>query len=129
MSKEAREVATHLIAGNIQDVIDLHTRLLHFRPRGSWQSCWHQLHICYSGSYITCVYLLVKCLYTANAISQFFLLNNFLQSERHRFYGWEILLDFWYKRNWEDSGHFPRVTLCDFEVIILNFNNLRNFLF
>lgn len=67
------------------------------------------------GSYLCFVYLITKILYIGNAIAQFFLLNKFLGTE-HTFYGMDILNDLIQGRDWHESGHFPRVTMCDFQI-------------
>ena len=61
------------------------------------------------------LYCLVKCLYLGNVVGQFFLLNDFLGPKRH-FWGAEILFDLAKGVEWEESGAFPRVTMCDFQV-------------
>ncbi|KAK6056006.1 innexin-3 family protein, partial [Cooperia oncophora] len=35
------------------------------------------------------------------------------------FWGWEIFSDIWSGREWNVTGHFPRVTMCDFTVRVL----------
>ncbi|VDP00063.1 unnamed protein product [Soboliphyme baturini] len=67
------------------------------------------------GNYLTCLYIMVKLLYMINVCGQFFLMNDFL-STNYTFWGLQILTDLANKREWQDSGHFPRVTLCDFDV-------------
>uniref|UniRef100_A0A914RQZ2 Innexin n=1 Tax=Parascaris equorum TaxID=6256 RepID=A0A914RQZ2_PAREQ len=57
-------------------------------------------------------------LYTVNIVGQIFLLNTFL-GNRSKWYGLQVLNDLMNGREWEESGHFPRVTLCDFEVKVL----------
>lgn len=56
-------------------------------------------------------------LYVANVILQFVILNAFL-GPQYTFWGAGILSDIWNGKEWEESGHFPRVTLCDFHVNI-----------
>ncbi|KRZ79807.1 Innexin unc-9 [Trichinella papuae] len=68
-----------------------------------------------SGSYLTYLYLFIKLLYVINVVLQFYLMNHFLGTN-YQFWGLEILLDIAREREWSDSGHFPRVTLCDFDV-------------
>lgn len=67
------------------------------------------------GNYLASLYLIVKILYIVNIIGQFFLLNSFLGTP-YNFYGIQILKDLAAGREWTESGHFPRVTMCDFQI-------------
>lgn len=71
-----------------------------------------------TGNYLTMMYLGIKLLFIANVVGQFFLLNNFLGTD-YKFYGWEVLSDLINNRDWHHTGHFPRVTLCDFDIRVL----------
>uniref|UniRef100_A0A5S6QLR1 Innexin n=1 Tax=Trichuris muris TaxID=70415 RepID=A0A5S6QLR1_TRIMR len=68
-----------------------------------------------AGRQLTNIYLLTKLLYVLNVVGQFFIMNHFLATD-YTFWGIQILLDLSRGKEWSDSGHFPRVTLCDFEV-------------
>lgn len=68
-----------------------------------------------SGRYLTTIYMLVKLLYVANVVGQFFVLNSFLGTD-YKLYGLDVVRDLWYHHDWRHSGHFPRVTMCDFNV-------------
>lgn len=70
------------------------------------------------GSYLNLLYLVIKFIYVIQCAFQFVILNRFL-STNYTFWGFEILRDLAYGREWEESGHFPRVTMCDFEVRVL----------
>ncbi|CAB3407350.1 unnamed protein product [Caenorhabditis bovis] len=72
----------------------------------------------YSGSYLANVYMLTKVLYCVQVVFQFVMLNNFLGTT-YTFWGIGILRDILHGHEWEESGHFPRVTMCDFEVRVL----------
>jgi hypothetical protein len=76
------------------------------------------------GVYLTVVYLLVKLLFIVNVVGQFLILNKFL-GPNYRWWGFDILRDLITGQEWETSGHFPRVTMCDFEVRRLG--NLQRF--
>jgi len=67
------------------------------------------------GAYITITYLTVKILFIVNCILQFILLNAFLGTNLN-YWGAEILSTIVSGKDWSDNGHFPRVTMCDFEV-------------
>uniref|UniRef100_A0A5S6QMQ5 Innexin n=1 Tax=Trichuris muris TaxID=70415 RepID=A0A5S6QMQ5_TRIMR len=67
------------------------------------------------GNYLTCLYNFIKFLYLVNVCGQFFLMNAFL-STSYSFWGLQIMADLANGREWPNSGHFPRVTLCDFDI-------------
>lgn len=69
-----------------------------------------------SGHYISTLYLLTKLLYMMNIVVQFVILNACLKSDEYLFFGFQVLQDLMNGKPWTESGHFPRVTLCDFEV-------------
>lgn len=70
------------------------------------------------GCYVTMVYLLVKLLYLVNSISQLFLLTTMLTTGRSE-KGVGMFIDILWGEDWRQSGIFPRVTMCDFDVRIL----------
>lgn len=67
------------------------------------------------GNYLVAAYLAVKVLYLANAVGQLFLLDAFLGNDSHLFgvYFVDRLLR---GLDWTQTGRFPRVTLCEFEI-------------
>jgi hypothetical protein len=54
-------------------------------------------------------------LFIANCFLQFLLLNAFL-GEKHNFWGYQVFNSLRSGQDWQHTGHFPRVTLCDFQV-------------
>ncbi|CAH8642406.1 unnamed protein product [Schistosoma guineensis] len=67
------------------------------------------------GNYLICLYLITKSLYIFNVVGQFFLMNKILGTN-YTFYGLDLLRDISEGYVWQESGNFPRITLCDFEV-------------
>jgi len=106
------------LAQHVRDVMD-------FRRDGQYQQS-NALTRAMSNSrgvYVTVLYLSVKFLWIINVILQFFLLNAFLGPE-YNFWGYGVLRDLAAGRQWETSGAFPRVTMCDVQVRQLG--NLHN---
>ncbi|TMS35246.1 hypothetical protein L596_002690 [Steinernema carpocapsae] len=95
-----------------------------------------------SGCYVTNVYMVTKVMYLINVIGQFLMMNQFLGQNNH-FWGTSILTDIIHGRDWELSGNFPRIAMCDFQVrtlgnlhrysiqcvLVLNMFNEKLFLF
>lgn len=95
-----------------------------------------------TGYFTTILYIFTKFLYCLNVTVQFFIMNAFFAGT-YTFWGFEILRDLLNNREWDSSGHFPRVTFCDFDiaglaqtrrysvqcVLIINMFNEKIFLF
>ncbi|PIO77234.1 Innexin [Teladorsagia circumcincta] len=78
-----------------------------------------------AGHYVSTLYLFTKLFYTLNIVVQFMILNACLKSDEYLFFGFQVLQDLMNGKPWTESGHFPRVTLCDFEVRYLaNLNSI-----
>ncbi|KRX19430.1 Innexin-10 [Trichinella nelsoni] len=84
------------------------------------------LNLPYTSNYISVLYLIIKCLYLANVIGQFLVMNFFLETQtKDSLYGWHVLRNLLNGTQWHTSGFFPRVTLCDFEVRVMG--NLQRY--
>ncbi|MCP9266354.1 Innexin [Dirofilaria immitis] len=109
---DSRNKALQTIATNVEEALHVKHQVM-----GGNRLKLLNLIICTrsSGAAVTFLYISVKILYTVNIVGQIFLLNTFL-GNRSKWYGLQVLNDLMNGREWEESGHFPRVTLCDFEV-------------
>ncbi|KAH7722327.1 INX-12 protein [Aphelenchoides avenae] len=70
------------------------------------------------GKIVLFAYLLVKALYTLNAVFQFLIVKWMLGTDSI-FWGWNVASDLVAGREWPETGNFPRVTMCDFAVRVL----------
>uniref|UniRef100_A0A7E4V5G1 Innexin n=1 Tax=Panagrellus redivivus TaxID=6233 RepID=A0A7E4V5G1_PANRE len=115
LDKEARNAALQTIANNVVEALHVKHQVM----SGNKLKVLN-LIICTrsSGAAVTFLYISVKILYAVNIIGQILLLNSFL-GNRSKWYGLQVLNDLMNGREWEESGNFPRVTLCDFEVKVL----------
>ncbi|GAA48026.1 innexin unc-7, partial [Clonorchis sinensis] len=78
-----------------------------------------------SGSYLAGLYLIVKGLYVINSTGQLFLVSRFL-GQPTVFYGFYMLLDLVHGDMWYETGKFPRVTFCDFDMRRMGSNYHRH---
>jgi hypothetical protein len=116
-----RKDVVGLVAGHMREAMRVQTALSGSGNPLSWVlSCGMT-----KGWYIIFVYIIIKLLFLLNIVAQFYILLSFL-GPNHEHWGFGILSDLATEtRQWEDSGHFPRVTLCDFEVRVLG--NVQRF--
>ena len=67
------------------------------------------------GNYLVVLYFFVKVLYLLNIFGQIYMMERFIGTN-YTFYGVQVLHDLTEGREWDQSGHFPRVTFCDFQA-------------
>ncbi|MCP9263136.1 Innexin [Dirofilaria immitis] len=109
--KSSRLAQVHTAADHLRDALDMQ-RALQTGPLDCFQLGKR------SGIYLIVLYLFTKVLYVINVILQFVILNAFL-GPQYTFWGAGILSDIWHGKEWSESGHFPRVTMCDFHIRVL----------
>ncbi|PAV84403.1 hypothetical protein WR25_19992 [Diploscapter pachys] len=71
-----------------------------------------------SGHYLVVLYIFTKLLYVFNIFMQFCIFAIFLDT-RNLCWGYTIFTDIINGREWDKTGNFPRVTMCDFNVRVL----------
>uniref|UniRef100_A0A0K0CV47 Innexin n=1 Tax=Angiostrongylus cantonensis TaxID=6313 RepID=A0A0K0CV47_ANGCA len=64
------------------------------------------------------IFQAVKFLYALNTIVQFIFLKNILGVKSYM-WGLDVTIDLWQGREWPETGNFPRVTMCDYDVRVL----------
>ncbi|ESO88253.1 hypothetical protein LOTGIDRAFT_165688 [Lottia gigantea] len=69
--------------------------------------------------YLMILYYFIKVLYCVNAVTQFFLLNQFLGGW-YAMYGSEVIQNMIYGEPFMESHRFPLVTLCDYQIRQMN---------
>ncbi|CAI4229945.1 unnamed protein product [Auanema sp. JU1783] len=109
MQVQRRKDSVAVVGAHIHDSLRTQQKLERISRLGSFV---------HKGAFLTSLYLFVKVLYLIQVAMQFIILNNFL-STSYTFWGFGILSDLMHGREWQESGHFPRVTMCDFEVRVL----------
>ncbi|CAD6194792.1 unnamed protein product [Caenorhabditis auriculariae] len=72
-----------------------------------------------SDSFIVVTYVIIKALYVLNAFMQFVVLKNLLGVNSYT-WGLDVTSDLWNGREWPETGNFPRVTMCDYDVRVLS---------
>ncbi|CAD5211361.1 unnamed protein product [Bursaphelenchus xylophilus] len=110
-----KEKMLEAISSSVIDVLDLQDPLVTPHPASSVFGRFKCTRLL-NGHYVTILYLFIKLCYTFNIVLQFMLLNAALKSDEYLLFGFQVLSDLIAGRPWTESGHFPRVTLCDFEV-------------
>lgn len=110
-----KEKLMDAIGSSVVDILDLQDPLVTPHPAASVIGRFKCTRLL-NGHYVTFLYLFIKLCYTVNIVIQFMGLNAALKSGEYMLFGFQVLSDLASGKPWSESGHFPRVTLCDFEV-------------
>uniref|UniRef100_A0A158P8T1 Innexin n=1 Tax=Angiostrongylus cantonensis TaxID=6313 RepID=A0A158P8T1_ANGCA len=102
---------------HLQGALRFHRRLQkkQIRPH----SVLRLFNLPYSAFFVTTMYLCTKFFYLTNVCLQLLLMNKFLETTKYSWYGFGVILDLLNGTTWQQSGVFPRVSLCDFDVRVM----------
>uniref|UniRef100_A0A0N5AEF8 Innexin n=1 Tax=Syphacia muris TaxID=451379 RepID=A0A0N5AEF8_9BILA len=119
MDSDVKNRTVFTMARHMEDQI----HLTHVERKVKSRNCGVFLHFGgffgkHCGCYVTLLYISIKLLYTANASLQFLMLSHVLKTSEGTF-GFTFVYDLIVGTEWDASGIFPRVTLCDFDVRVL----------
>uniref|UniRef100_A0A8R1TY75 Innexin n=2 Tax=Onchocerca TaxID=6281 RepID=A0A8R1TY75_ONCVO len=124
LSSDPNNIKPEIKKANIKSLtLHLHGTLRFHRRLRKKQIHPHRylrlFNIPYTASFVTYTYVLTKLLYLVNACVQLLIMNRFLETDRYNWYGLGAALDLLNGTTWEQSGMFPRVSLCDFDVRVM----------
>ncbi|KAH7729331.1 innexin family protein [Aphelenchoides avenae] len=103
------------LATHLQGALRFHSRvrMKHLIPH----KLIRILNVKYSSHYVYLIYMVSKVAFFLNVVLQWKLLNRYLvPSMTHSFGFYALKSIITGNQSWENSGIFPRVTMCDFEV-------------
>lgn len=116
--KNDREGSVKFIARYLRDALCVRRR----KKRRCFGRCKQSLARCCLwcgpnyGNYLILLYLFCKCLFLANALSQFLIMYRFLGAKHSLFYGLEFVESVAKGIAWDEDRAFPREVYCDFEI-------------
>ena len=117
---ERQQKADQAKADKIMEFMVRHVaRFLKELSWDSWKEgrCWLMKHVYVAvcGSYLTCLYIVIKHLYIGNAIGQLFLMNAFLDTT-YNMYGIDVIQRLTTHKNWTTSDRFPKTSICHYRL-------------
>ncbi|KAL6743212.1 hypothetical protein Aduo_016285 [Ancylostoma duodenale] len=114
VEEEVRQKNIAILARHLQNALRFHRRME--KRRVIVHKTVTCLNYQYSSGFVSAVYLFTKALYLVNVVLQLWLMNYFLGTNKHQWYGLGVIKDIVNGVEWETSGYFPRSAICDFEV-------------
>ncbi|KAK6767105.1 hypothetical protein RB195_026493 [Necator americanus] len=114
VEEEVRQKNICILARHLQNALRFHRRME--KRRVVVHKTVTCLNYQYSSGFVSAVYLFTKALYLVNVVLQLWLMNYFLGTNKHQWYGLGVIKDIVNGVEWETSGYFPRSAICDFEV-------------
>ena len=118
----------HLLKNQMHRYLSINKTKTKYRlcSEGCKFNCSHiSHHICgkHKGNYITLLYMVIKCIFLANAFGQLWLTNVFLGPWEYQYYGFHVIMAIYNGEDWTQSPRFPRVTMCDLDIRRLGNNH------
>ena len=116
LKKDDKSEAAKYVATHIRECTDFRTN---YESRGFFKKTFKNTFAKGNvGIFLTLSYIFVKFIYAGVALLQIFILNYWFRDD---FNSKETKMSFFYgAHNWKLSERFPKMTLCKFEVYILN---------
>ncbi|KAE9413281.1 hypothetical protein Angca_008673, partial [Angiostrongylus cantonensis] len=114
VDEEVRQKNITILARHLENALHFHRRIP--KRQGIIKKTLQCFNYEYSSGFVSIAYLFIKILYLGNVILQLWLMNYFLGTNKHQWYGLGVIKDIINGVEWESSGYFPRSAICDFEV-------------
>lgn len=114
MAPLVRQETIRFLTVHIENALRFHRRTI--KRQVMPHRCVRLLNLPYTAVYVTSCYFVTKVLYMVNVILQFYLMNLFLDTNQYSFFGFGAIHAILNGSDWQQSGIFPRVTMCDMQV-------------
>lgn len=109
-----RQETIRFLTVHIENALRFHRRTI--KRQVMPHRCVRLLNLPYTAVYVTSCYFVTKVLYMVNVILQFYLMNLFLDTNQYSFFGFGAIHAILNGSDWQQSGIFPRVTMCDMQA-------------
>lgn len=122
IASEIAEKEMDKVDGTVAKTAEILNRAVKYKEgkHENWSLQARRIFIAFSGNqrlgnYLTLIYMITKVLYFVSIVAQIFIVKSFTGID-HTFYSFGILHDLLNGKDWHVTGHFPRITVCDFTV-------------